>query len=544
MTSSHHAVCPRRRPRRSPQFQWLERRDLLAAVPFGASPDDTGEYMLGEVLVSVVLLESNGQIDSSSEDWQAQTIARVKQNVTEGLQWWEDLLAAQQSVHSLEFKLDFTFADNPIATGYEPISRKSDDFVLWIEDFFAEVGLTGTESYSDRIRQFNHAQRLAHETNWAFTIFVVSAEHDADGRFDTAGSFSQSFAFAGGRFFVTNSLRPASSIAHEAAHMFWAMDEYAGSRTYFDQRGYYNTQNLNAFDGHPNAASRVRSIMDSSAIGYSTHDVSPSALETIGWRDSDDDGIFDVLDVHHLLVGAGDFDPQLRQYHFQGYAQVQTLPNLNPSGSGNAMTIGQIDRVEVRYGDSAWQTVAEPRAYRAEVDFTVTIPDRVTRIEVRAVDSRTGVSSNIVGSPFDAEPGGWQNLAEPTDVNADSLVTPLDALLIVNQLNLSGSRPLTGSATSPPYLDVNGDGFLSPLDALLVINRLNTSTTPASVAPISGVAESENPARSWIRLAADAAIAWQTRRQDSKVDGALVGPIGSPTLDDSLSDTLVLADFR
>ncbi len=48
----------------------LERRQLLAAVPFGASADDTAEFMLGEVLVSVVLLESNGQLDADTENWQ------------------------------------------------------------------------------------------------------------------------------------------------------------------------------------------------------------------------------------------------------------------------------------------------------------------------------------------------------------------------------------------------------------------------------------------------------------------------------------------
>lgn len=61
------------------------------------------------------------------------------------------------------------------------------------------------------------------------------------------------------------------------------------------------------------------------------------------------------------------------------------------------------------------------------------------------------------------------------DVNADGALTPLDALLVVNQLN----RESQGAAGEAPadsirqLLDVNADGSLSALDALAVINRLN-----------------------------------------------------------------------
>src|SRR5690554_2133818 len=70
-----------------------------------------------------------------------------------------------------------------------------------------------------------------------------------------------------------------------------------------------------------------------------------------------------------------------------------------------------------------------------------------------------------------------------SDVNADNIVTPLDALLIVNELNANGSRPLatdSGGAegelvnSTNLFMDVSGDGYLSPLDALLVINDLNS----------------------------------------------------------------------
>jgi hypothetical protein len=67
----------------------------------------------------------------------------------------------------------------------------------------------------------------------------------------------------------------------------------------------------------------------------------------------------------------------------------------------------------------------------------------------------------------------WQNSPRPNDVDNNSLVQPIDALLVINALNRSGSGELGSTNNSPPYIDVNGDGFITPLDALLVINELN-----------------------------------------------------------------------
>ncbi|MCA9121339.1 MAG: tandem-95 repeat protein [Planctomycetaceae bacterium] len=65
----------------------------------------------------------------------------------------------------------------------------------------------------------------------------------------------------------------------------------------------------------------------------------------------------------------------------------------------------------------------------------------------------------------------WQNVVEPSDVTGDGIVSPLDALVIVNVLNSKGSHEL-GSSEIDAFIDVDGNGFVSPLDVLLVINRL------------------------------------------------------------------------
>ena len=90
----------------------------------------------------------------------------------------------------------------------------------------------------------------------------------------------------------------------------------------------------------------------------------------------------------------------------------------------------------------------------------------------------------------------WTNVLQPLDVSKDpeSVVSPLDALLVINELNhpVYGprSQPLPleipDNAAPPPFIDVSCDGIVSPLDVLLVINRLNARDVPAGTTPSSG----------------------------------------------------------
>lgn len=85
------------------------------------------------------------------------------------------------------------------------------------------------------------------------------------------------------------------------------------------------------------------------------------------------------------------------------------------------------------------------------------------------------------------------NADRPTDVNNDGIVSPFDALIVINELNARAAvqdGPSTGGVTGvgPPYFDVNDDGLLTPFDALLVINHLNSasySSTPAATTIVS-----------------------------------------------------------
>ncbi len=64
--------------------------------------------MLGRIAVTPVFLESNGQRDANTENWNSALIQQTLQTVQTGAIWWVDLLATKSTVHSLEFVFDIT----------------------------------------------------------------------------------------------------------------------------------------------------------------------------------------------------------------------------------------------------------------------------------------------------------------------------------------------------------------------------------------------------------------------------------------------------
>ncbi|QDV44651.1 Matrixin [Stieleria neptunia] len=71
------------------------------------------------------------------------------------------------------------------------------------------------------------------------------------------------------------------------------------------------------------------------------------------------------------------------------------------------------------------------------------------------------------------------NYTNPTDVNGDNTTTPLDALMVINQLDRASSNALTdlSELETVGLCDVNGDNSITALDALTVINALNNGST-------------------------------------------------------------------
>ncbi|QDV25278.1 FG-GAP repeat protein [Aureliella helgolandensis] len=82
----------------------------------------------------------------------------------------------------------------------------------------------------------------------------------------------------------------------------------------------------------------------------------------------------------------------------------------------------------------------------------------------------------------------WHNFDWPLDVTDDGIVAPLDALIIINNLNQNGSRALVGQRPqSLGYIDTNNDGFVSPVDVLLVVNFLNSNESEGEVSAVHSI---------------------------------------------------------
>lgn len=71
---------------------------------------------------------------------------------------------------------------------------------------------------------------------------------------------------------------------------------------------------------------------------------------------------------------------------------------------------------------------------------------------------------------------GFHNTSMPLDVDNDLQISPLDALVVINQINGGSNRGVEGEGSgeaSVTFCDVDADGVVTPLDALAVINELN-----------------------------------------------------------------------
>jgi hypothetical protein len=153
--------------------------------------------------------------------------------------------------------------------------------------------------------------------------------------------------------------------------------------------------------------------------------------------------------------------------------------------------------------------------------------------------AKVNPTTGVVGGEFVDEEAiepttVMQNPFEAGDVNGDGRITAFDAIIVINELNARGARPLDtspdgefgvngGGESNTPlnFLDVNGDSSLSAFDAIIIINRLNREGTSGYELPTP---------LDWF-LEADAA-------EQEAADFAESQPVALPN---SLSDEALLA---
>ncbi|MEZ6092116.1 MAG: GEVED domain-containing protein [Pirellulaceae bacterium] len=156
---------------------------------------------------------------------------------------------------------------------------------------------------------------------------------------------------------------------------------------------------------------------------------------------------------------------------------IGSIETIDIRGSGNnRLSLTAADIIGLSNADNEVTLLMDSNDILDTNDSGFTI----TGVEV--VEGELQVVATSGGATLKIRGANWTNPLDRYDVNKSGSVTPLDALVILNQLSrrdaLVGSTstlvdPTTLSPLPVNFYDVTGEGLLTPLDALRILNYLN-----------------------------------------------------------------------
>jgi len=305
-------------------------------LPLGAGYYNTSEYMAGTVAVGVWLLDAPG----AEFDWTNEEEAQSIGGVMAGMDAWVRRGGAGSS---LSFLFDVHTA---VPVSGVPILNPSGSDYVWVGEALSQFGFPAEQGAIEQCRAYNNSIRDQLQTNWCFSIFIADSDARNQGLFAGGG---YAWAYLGGPWtfmsrysswaYNANAYYGAVPM-HETGHIFFATDEYDG---YLNRSGYLFA------DDNPLFPACIMNQNDSSRVCQPTRD-------QLGWRDLDQDGVIDVLDVPPTIA----LDPTPSPGEpWTGSAAVVAMQSQNPFSFGAAITIARIDHVELRVDAGAW-TEATP----------------------------------------------------------------------------------------------------------------------------------------------------------------------------------------
>lgn len=345
-------------------------------------------FLAGKVAVRVVFVESNGQFEPSTRNWNAGQIGEIHARIADALGWWAARLP--------NARIQFDITSQVVPSGYEPILHGLSTESQWVGDTLQHLGVNAP-NYFDQSYTADEMLRQERKADWATHIFVVNSAGTSDGRF-ADGHFA--YAYVNGPFMVvTSDVGPygvsqmTPVVAHEFGHIFGALDQYAAAAVPCSQRsGYLAIPTTNS--QYNDCGTKLICVMLEPLSAYTAGAVDESALGQLGYRDSNHNGIPDPIDTTPAVQlqlsqpGAG-VRPTLT-------GEVYDQPYPTPTGDG--ATINTITKAEYRIDGGSWLPLPPADGAFNSVVEQISTPlplyDGQHTVDVRATN-RIGAISHV-----------------------------------------------------------------------------------------------------------------------------------------------------
>jgi hypothetical protein len=417
-----------RAPSGSPvrQARAIKPADATAGtVDYGTVP-----FATGTMVVAVILPESNGNIDPSTEDWTADAILSTYAKIENSL---EAYTRSEPNAH-LRFILHYESSPAPnglvgtVDWDYEAareLALDSGNEPTALAPLYARLlGHPVTpDGMTDAAYEYNTKLRDQYAADGAYTIIVGAADADPNDAFR-----AHSFFF--GPYYVIPDTDSFTTFMHENGHTFGAVDEYCPDvcNPTTELQGYVGAVNANAVyklggDGIDNGMGENQTSLMSDTNADALNGYSRMSW---GWYDGDGNGVFDVNDTHpatSLTAVVSGSDVQV-----QGAIFEQPEARLSQPGNYQPVSLNHEVALEYRLVDSAngaWFSlplVVDPVTRNTSVDLG-TFPVGAHTIQVRT-----------------------RNSAGNTDVTPESLAFTIAAPAVNSAPRLSvGASPVVGS---------------------------------------------------------------------------------------------------
>ncbi|MBN2070521.1 MAG: T9SS type A sorting domain-containing protein [Candidatus Krumholzibacteriota bacterium] len=194
--------------------------------------DQNSEFMMGNVLINVVIPESNGSI----EDWTETEIHNLWADIDLGLSQYIN----QTHWVELNYIINTDIA-YPVPIASEPIMNNMETDYIWINESLEYLYNQGHfdgfgVNEEGNAHLLNNATREkwiddGFRIDWVFTVFMADASYN--GCWLTDEGYT-AYAMLGGPYMVVpypacrfgTGIHFAHVFIHEMSHVFWALDEY------------------------------------------------------------------------------------------------------------------------------------------------------------------------------------------------------------------------------------------------------------------------------------------------------------------------------